>query len=71
MRRMDRAVTDPERVRQLLEECRVCRLGLWDGREVYIVPMNYGYTFEDGRLTCISTVPRRGGSWISWRKGLP
>ena len=51
MRRTDRAVTDQERVRQLLEECRVCRLGLWDGREVYIVPMNYGYTFEDGRLT--------------------
>lgn len=51
MRRTDRAVTDQERVRQLLEECRVCRLGLWDGREVYIVPMNYGYTFESGRLT--------------------
>lgn len=51
MRRTDRAVTDQERVRQLLEECRVCRLGLWDGQEVYIVPMNYGYTFEDGRLT--------------------
>ena len=51
MRRTDRAVTDQERVRQLLEECRVCRLGLWDGQEVYIVPMNYGYTFESGRLT--------------------
>lgn len=51
MRRADRAVTDPEQVRQMLEECRVCRLGLWDGREVYIVPMNYGYTFEDGRMT--------------------
>lgn len=47
MRRTDREITDPAVLREMLGRCKVCRLGLLDGDEVYIVPMNFGYTWED------------------------
>lgn len=51
MRRKDREVTDPEKIRQVLSQCQVVRLGLQDGKSVYVVPVNFGYTYDDGRLT--------------------
>ena len=50
MRRKDREVTEPSRLRELIEACSCCRLGLWDGKEVYIVPMNFGWSWEGERL---------------------
>lgn len=46
MRRKDREITDPAVLREMLDRCKVCRLGLLDGDEVYIVPMNFGYTWQ-------------------------
>ncbi|MCQ2398752.1 MAG: pyridoxamine 5'-phosphate oxidase family protein [Sphaerochaetaceae bacterium] len=51
MRRKDREVTDPDVILYILKKSKVLHLGLVDGNEPYIVPMNYGYTFEDGKLT--------------------
>lgn len=51
MRRNDRAVTDPARIAEVLEACQVCRLGLIDKGQAYVVPMNYGYCYEEGALT--------------------
>ena len=51
MRRKDREVTDPGMIREILNKCTHCRLGLYDGGEVYIVPMNFGYREEKGRYT--------------------
>lgn len=51
MRRTERAVTGTEEIKEILDSCKVCRLGLCDDGQVYIVPMNYGYTYEEGRLT--------------------
>ena len=51
MRRKDRQVTDATEIRKVLDTCKVCRLGLTDYGTVYIVPMNHGYTLEDGKLT--------------------
>lgn len=51
MRRTDREVREMDRIQEILMSCKVCRLGMADGNgQVYIVPMNYGYRFEDGRL---------------------
>ena len=49
MRRQDRAVTAPEKIRAVIDACEVCRLGLQDGRGVYVVPVNFGHTVEGGR----------------------
>ena len=44
-------VTDPDRIRHILDTGKVLHLGLSVNDEPYVVPMNYGYTLEDGRLT--------------------
>ena len=51
MRRHDREVTDPAKIREIIARCTCCRLGLCDGERAYIVPMNYGFTEQDGRYT--------------------
>lgn len=43
MRKADREITDPAALEALLREANVVNLGLWDGEQVYVVPMNYGY----------------------------
>ena len=43
-------ITDPERIRRILDAGKVLHLGLAVDNEPYVVPMNYGYVLEDGRL---------------------
>ena len=50
MRRKDREVTDKKEIQRILETCKVCRIGLPEEDGVYIVPMNHGYCFEEGKL---------------------
>jgi len=47
----ERQVTDPEQILHILDTAKVLNLGLSVHDEPYVVPMNYGYTMEDGRLT--------------------
>ena len=51
MTRREREVTDLEQIIKILDECKVLHLGLVDGDEPYVVPMNYGYTYENKKLT--------------------
>ena len=43
MRRKDRKVTEPEKIREIIAACDVLRLGLADGEYPYIVPVNFGW----------------------------
>lgn len=36
---------------EIINHCKVCRLGLFVEDEVYIVPMNFGYGFDGEKLT--------------------
>lgn len=47
----EREVTDPQDIRYILDTAKILHLGLVDGDEPYVVPMNYGYTMENGELT--------------------
>ena len=47
----EREVTDLNQIRAILDKSLVLHLGMVDGDEPYVVPMNYGYTLEDGTLT--------------------
>ena len=47
----ERQVTAPEQIRHILDTGKVLHLGLSVNDEPYVVPMNYGYTMEEGRLT--------------------
>ena len=47
----ERQVTDPEKILHILDTAKVLNLGLSVNDEPYVVPMNYGYRMEDGKLT--------------------
>ena len=51
MRRKDRQVTDPEKIREIIAACDCCRLGLCDYGRAYIVPLDFGFTEREGRYT--------------------
>jgi len=42
MRRCEREIRDEKEIHEILEKGLVCRLGLCDGQQPYVVPMNYG-----------------------------
>ena len=46
----EQQITDPEQIRAILDGAKVLYLGLSTGDEPYVVPMNYGYALEDGKL---------------------
>ncbi len=43
MRKKEREITDPTELEQIIKRARVCRLGLVDGSEPYVVPVCFGY----------------------------
>ena len=47
----EREVTDLQQIRYILDTAKILHLGMVDGDEPYVLPMNYGYRLEDGRLT--------------------
>lgn len=49
--RGEREVTDINEIIAILDKAKVLHLGLVDGDEPYVVPMNYGYTLQNGKLT--------------------
>jgi nitroimidazol reductase NimA-like FMN-containing flavoprotein (pyridoxamine 5'-phosphate oxidase superfamily) len=44
-------ITDEAKIRQILDSAKVLHLGLAVDNEPYVVPMNYGYCLEEGKLT--------------------
>lgn len=51
MTKRELEVTDLEQIRYILDKSKILHLGLVDDGMPYIVPMNYGFTLEDGKLT--------------------
>lgn len=48
MRRFDKLITDEQIIAQILNESDLCRLGLVENGEAYVVPVNYAH--HDGCL---------------------
>jgi nitroimidazol reductase NimA-like FMN-containing flavoprotein (pyridoxamine 5'-phosphate oxidase superfamily) len=51
MRRKDREITAVEKKLEIIEKNKVCRVALSQNNVPYIVPLNYGYSFENDKLT--------------------
>lgn len=51
MRRQDREIRSMEDILNVMDKCAICRLGLYDRGEVYVVPLSFGYLWEEGVLT--------------------
>jgi nitroimidazol reductase NimA-like FMN-containing flavoprotein (pyridoxamine 5'-phosphate oxidase superfamily) len=47
MRRKDRELTDKADLLAILDEAGVCRIAIQTGKAPYIVPLNFGYSWED------------------------
>ena len=60
MTRRERQVNDPAEINKILDTCQVLHLGLADGDQPYVVPMNYGYEFVDEKLVVYLHGARRG-----------
>lgn len=43
MRRKEKQITDPARIDAFIKSARVCRLGLSDNGQPYVVPLHFGY----------------------------
>lgn len=50
MRRKDREITEFSKMIEIINACDCCRLGLVDGNEAYIVPMNFGYDIKEDKI---------------------
>lgn len=51
MRKREREITDPSEIQSILDACKILHLGLSDEEQPYVVPLNYGYILENGKLT--------------------
>ena len=51
MRRQDREITDTSAIEAFIAEEKIIRIAFYDDGDIYIVPVNYGYTFEEGEWT--------------------
>ena len=60
MRRKDRQITEIEAIRAILDKAKVLHLAMIDGDRPYVVPLNYGYTLENGALTLYLHSAREG-----------
>ena len=50
MTKRERRITDEKEITRILDSGKVLYLGLAVNNEPYVVPMNYGYTQENGKL---------------------
>ena len=50
MTRREREVTDINEILKIMDACKIVHIGLVDGDQPYVLPMNYGYTYEAGKM---------------------
>lgn len=51
MRRKDREIFGRENIEPILQECKVCRVAMIAEGKPYVIPLNFGYTWDDTGLT--------------------
>ncbi len=47
MRRKDREITDKKRIEEFIAREQILRIAFYDEGDIYIVPLNYGYSFDE------------------------
>jgi nitroimidazol reductase NimA-like FMN-containing flavoprotein (pyridoxamine 5'-phosphate oxidase superfamily) len=51
MRRKEREITEISEKIAIIDKCKVCRLGLSENNLPYVIPLNFGYVYENEKLT--------------------
>lgn len=60
MRRKEREILELEKIKEIVEECHVVRLAMFDDPFPYIVPVNFGYQWQDELLILYIHGARQG-----------
>ena len=60
MTKRELEIKDESQIRHILDTAKVLHLGLAVDNEPYVVPMNYGYTMENGKLVLYLHSAMRG-----------
>ncbi|MTD41989.1 pyridoxamine 5'-phosphate oxidase family protein [Erwinia sp. CPCC 100877] len=60
MRRKEREILDLDKIKEVVEKCHVVRLAIFDEPFPYIVPVNFGYHWEDSTLILYIHGARQG-----------
>ena len=47
MRRRDREITDKNAIKEFIAKEQIIRIAFYDEGDIYIVPVNYGYSYEE------------------------
>lgn len=68
MRRKDREVTDKKQLLDILNICKVCRIAMRDEQGLYIVPLNFGYEYENGTLNLFFHSAKEGRKVTAFEK---
>lgn len=50
MRRRDREITDPDMIEKFIAGEKLLRIAFYDNGDIYIVPVNYGYIYENDKF---------------------
>ncbi len=50
MRRRDREITDIDGIIEIIDECKVMRLAMIHDGKPYVVPLNFGYSYANGKF---------------------
>jgi len=50
MRRKDREIISIDEKLKIISKCKICRIGLSENNYPYIVPLNYGFSYDDEKL---------------------
>lgn len=51
MRRKDREVSEMKEILKIMDNCHVCRVAFQDEQGLMIVPLNFGYTYQNHQFT--------------------
>jgi uncharacterized protein len=68
MNRKDEEVLNPVIIQGVLNQCKIAHIGIHNGEDIYIVPVNYGFTYEDGKITLYTHGAPKGLRWDLMKK---
>jgi nitroimidazol reductase NimA-like FMN-containing flavoprotein (pyridoxamine 5'-phosphate oxidase superfamily) len=50
MSRKDREIIDINDILEIIKKCKFCRIGLSENNKPYVIPLNYGYSYDNNTL---------------------
>ena len=60
MRRKDREITGRENIEPILRACKTCRMAMIADGAPYVVPLNFGYTWDADPRVCFELDTEQG-----------